>query len=312
MVGVECRRNREGHAELPLSLLEAFQREQGLPPGPVQVAPEGIDVVRLGQQSRGTLVPPGLRVPTRHAHTQVVLAWVPGQPALPGREGVAFVPLRLVQHRRGTLGGELGLVEPRERGLGRAVELERPLTPTPLLQQFPQRHERAVLHASRLDPPLEERERAVPVPIREEHLGLEEHPARGQVASLARPQESLLGVEPALLLPVAPCDAEPLVLPSRTVPGLLRRLAPRPQGTQRQGGRVVSGLDGERRDQIRNEGLEARVHLLRRGPQLALEGLVQVQPLVECLEQSDHRSEALLVDQHLAQQAALVVAEQDP
>ena len=74
----------------------------------------------------------------------------------------------------------------------------------------------------------------------------------------------------------------------------------------------MPGLDGERRDQVRDEGLEAGVHLLWRGPQLALEGLVQIQPLVEGLEEPDHRSEALLVDQHLAQQAALVVAEQDP
>ncbi len=65
-------------------------------------------------------------------------------------------------------------------------------------------------------------------------------------------------------------------------------------------------------DLVVDECRELRVHLLRRRPEHGLKRLIEVHPQVEGAQQLDHRREAMFVDQHLAQEAPLVVAEEDP
>ena len=70
-------------------------------------------------------------------------------------------------------------------------------------------------------------------------------------------------------------------------------------------------LERQARDLDIHERAEVDVDLLGSHPELARERLVEVEAFIERLEQPDHRREALGLDQHLAEQTALVVAEQD-
>ena len=242
---------------------------------------------------------------------------VPGlvrEPTLARRERLVLVLERTgVQLDERELGRVIHVREAREVGFGREVVALGRVEVALVAREVTERHVRAEVAAAGREPGLPELDRARGIAVQERELGAQE-----TASAASRPRRSAAvanACSASIERPSWNALHATVVHPSaqaRRSSSALRRLFRELELQPPAGRRVPVRLDVETGDAVRDERRELPIHVFGRLLEHLVERAVEVEPAVERLEQPHHRREPVLGDQHLAEQAALVVTEQNP